>query len=306
MKISTSTYGVTKSYGTEDGMRMLANAGFEAVDLCLHQHLYQWDEGFLLDPSLPEFGAYFKDLAKTIRSCGLEIRQCHPPYAADNFDIYPQLLQQDIRAIYAAGYMEIPFAVIHPVIHPDFSFGQQKERARQATLDYFSALLPALKDTGVVACIENLCLTDPVTGKEVPNYGTEAEDLCDVIDTLNDMHGPYYGACLDSGHALLTGHDPGKLAKALGKRIKVVHLHDNGGTEDDHLIPSQGIINWREFASDLGRSGYDGTLNFEVAKHFTHFPKDTYSREVFQQACSLLYAIGRSLADIAEEARRAR
>ena len=306
MKISTSTYSVTKRYGTEDGMKMLANAGFEAVDLCLEQNLYRWDEGFLRDASLPEFGAYFKDLAKTIRSCGLEIRQCHPPYATDNFEVYPQLLQQDIRAIYAAGYMEIPYAVIHPVMHPDFSFGQQKERARQATLDYFSALLPALKDTGVVACIENLCLTDPVTGKEVPNYGTEAEDLCDVVDTLNDMHGYHYGVCLDSGHAVLTGHNPGQLAKTLGKRIKVVHIHDNGGVEDDHLIPARGIINWREFATDLGRSGYDGTLNFEVFKYYEHFAQDIYSRDTFQHACNLLCSMGRSLANIIENANTSR
>ena len=59
------------------------------------------------------------------------------------------------------------------------------------------------------------------------------------------------------------------------------------------------------FATDPGRSGYDGTFNFEVSKHFTDFSGDIYSRETFQQACNLLYALGRSLSEIAEEARRA-
>ena len=60
------------------------------------------------------------------------------------------------------------------------------------------------------------------------------------------------------------------------------------------------------FATDPGRSGYDGTFNFEVSKHFTDFSGDIYSRETFQQACNLLYAMGRSLADIVESANGAR
>jgi len=43
-----------------------------------------------------------------------------------------------------------------------------------------------------------------------------------------------------------------------------------------------------------------GTFNFEVTSHFTDIRRDTYSQAAFQQACNLLYEIGRSLADIAE------
>jgi len=304
MKISTATRGVIRTYGLEDGLKMLAEAGFEAIDYPLMQKAVNWEEEPFTDVFSPAFAEHFRNIARTIRSCGLELRQGHTPYTINDFTIYPQLQKHSIRSIYAAGYMECPYMVAHPVMMPEFSFGQNKAQARQTTLDYFSAMVPALKDTGVTMCIENLCLTDPVTLKEIPNYCTEPEDLCDVIDTLTDMHGPHFAACLDTGHAVLTGLDPCRLARVLGQRIRVVHIHDNGGITDDHLIPTRGIINWKEFASTLGRIGYNGTFNFEVNKYYTDFSGDIYNRETFQQACNLLYNIGRSLADIAEDAAR--
>lgn len=300
MKISTGTLGVIRTYGLENGLPILAEAGFEAIDYPLYAAVMNWDDELFLDPSSPAFAEHFKAIAKTIRSCGLELRQCHAPYTINDFTLYPQLQEHSIRAIYAAGYMECPYIVAHPVMMPEFSFGKNKAQALQTSLDYFSAMVPALKDTGVTMCIENLCLTDPVTKKEVPNYGTEPEDLCDVIDNLNDIYGPHFAACLDTGHAVLTGLDPCHLANVLGTRIRVLHIHDNGGVTDDHLIPTRGIINWKEFAAALGASGYSGTFNFESNKYFMDFSKDTYSRETFRQACNLLYNIGRSLADIAE------
>lgn len=304
MKISTAAFGVIRAYGLETGMEMLANAGFQAVDYPLMLPVTNWADPLFQDISSPDFAAHFKNIARTIRSYGLELHQGHTPYTINDFSIYPQLQKHSIRSIYAAGYMECPYMVAHPVMMPEFSFGRNKEQARQTTLDYFSAMVPALKDTGVTLCIENLCLTDPVTQKEVPNYGTEPEDLCDVIDTLNRMHGSHFAACLDTGHAVLTGLDPCRLASVLGDRIRVVHIHDNGGIKDDHQIPTRGIIRWREFAAALGATGYTGTFNFEASNYFKDFPPDIYSRETFQQACRLLYSVGRSLADIVEEARR--
>ena len=57
---------------------------------------------------------------------------------------------------------------------------------------------------------------------------------------------------------------------------------------------------WRG-GKTLGEVGYPGTFNFEVIPYFNHLPRDTYNRDVFQNACTLLYSIGRSLADFAEK-----
>lgn len=303
MKISTSTFGVIKPYGMEEGLKMLADAGFEAIDYSITQNAMDWEDGFFRDASDPAFAEHFKRIGKTVRDCGLEMHQCHAPYAPVTIsdpEFYARLQKQTLRSIYAAGYMESPNIVAHPVLHVDFCDGKNKALARQTTLDYFSALVPALKETGVTMCIENLFFYINESKRWAPNYCSDGEDLCDVIDTLNQMHGAHFAACVDTGHAVVAKNDPAQLIRILGNRTKVLHIQDNLGVKDEHLIPTEGKINWKEVATALGEVGYQGTFNFEVSKPFALLAKDTFSRTAFQNACHYLYSIGRSLADIAE------
>ena len=55
------------------------------------------------------------------------------------------------------------------------------------------------------------------------------------------------GVLLDTGHAHVNGWDIPAVIKALGKRLKACHLHDNGGAGDEHLPIGQGSINWEAY-----------------------------------------------------------
>ena len=81
------------------------------------------------------------------------------------------------------------------------------------------------------------------------------------IDTLgNDL----FVACLDAGHALLTYDSPARMAKVLGSRLKVLHVHDVDGIDDLHTVPYLGNNDWPEFCQALKEIGYKGTFNFET------------------------------------------
>jgi len=303
MKISTSTFGVIKPYGMEEGLKMLRDAGFEAIDYSITQNAMDWEAAFFQNVSSPAFAEHFKRIGKTVRSCGLEMYQCHAPYAPvtiSDSDFYAKLQQQTIRSIYAAGYMESPNIVAHPVLDAAFCDGKNKELARQRSLDYFGALVPALKETGVTMCIENLFFYIRPEKRWAPNYCSDAAELADLIDTLNQMHGYHFAACVDTGHAVVAQEDPAEMLKTLGSRVKVLHIQDNLGVRDEHLLPTEGTIDWKKVAVALGEIGYNGTFNFEVSKPFSNLAKDTFSRAAFQNACNYLYSIGRSLADLAE------
>lgn len=70
----------------------------------------------------------------------------------------------------------------------------------------------------------------------------------------------------------------------------------------DHAHFHQSLRRYRFLR--LGEVGYEGTFNFEVFSYFSSLAKgDTYSRETLEQACRLLYLMGRSLADIATAAK---
>ena len=303
MKISTSTFGVIKPYGMEEGLRMLKEAGFEAIDYSITQNAMDWEEDLFQDPFSPAFAEHFRKIGRTVRDCGLQMYQCHAPYAKPTFsdlEFYAQLQKQIIRSVYAAAYMESPYIVVHPVLDVAFCNGQNKERARQTSLDYFSAIVPVLKETGVVMCIENLFFYIRETKEWAICYGSTGEELRDLIDTLNEMHGPCFAACVDTGHAVVAGQNPAEMIRTLGSRIKVLHIQDNLGVKDEHLIPTEGTIDWKSVAEALRDIGYTGTFNFEVMKPFAALHSVTFSRETFKCACKYLYLVGRSLADIAE------
>lgn len=72
------------------------------------------------------------------------------------------------------------------------------------------------------------------------------------------------GMCLDTGHAHL-----GRFIRAFidlaGPRLMHVHLHDNRGTADEHLIPGRGTIDWCEVFEALRGAGYAGALMLELS-----------------------------------------
>ena len=73
MKISTSTFGVIGTYGLEDGLKMLANAGFEAIDYSITQNAMNWEDPLFQDVSHAAFAEHFKKTAKIVRGSGLHI-----------------------------------------------------------------------------------------------------------------------------------------------------------------------------------------------------------------------------------------
>ncbi|MBI3973425.1 MAG: sugar phosphate isomerase/epimerase [Chloroflexi bacterium] len=86
------------------------------------------------------------------------------------------------------------------------------------------ALRPAVRvaeQEGVVVALENHC----------HGFGDRWEHLVAVADLLAS---PAVGFTLDSGHAVVAGQDPALLARRMGARLALTHLHDNHGTADTH------------------------------------------------------------------------
>ncbi len=60
---------------------------------------------------------------------------------------------------------------------------------------------------------------------------------------------------LDTGHAHVNGHDPLALAERVGEKLAEVHLSDNGGVTDDHLIPGEGTASVQPLMDRVASSG---------------------------------------------------
>jgi sugar phosphate isomerase/epimerase len=98
----------------------------------------------------------------------------------------------------------------------------------------------------------------------IPNDLSTAAALVDWL--TGDLELGDTGACLDVGHAHLTGGAP-EAAELLSGHVLTTHIHDNRGRSDDHLVPFDGSIDWPATLMALFKVGYTGPLVLELPDH---------------------------------------
>ena len=260
-KISVSGYGFFERLGAEESLRLVSSAGFDAFDYPLY------DESKRLEFDLGG-GRVNHSAAKEIRrladDLGLSVGQTHAPfgYREDDGSTRQGILDVYKRAAEATALLGAKHMVVHPVKFENCRFDFRREECFQLNLDLFSQLAPFLKEVGVVALLENMFITEKKDGfaRLLPTIYSTGEELARAKDLLGDN----FGVCLDSGHAFITKQNVEEMVTTLGKRILVLHLHDNTGEWDDHLPPYFGKMPTDQMISALKKVGYSGNLNFEV------------------------------------------
>ena len=115
--------------------------------------------------------------------------------------------------------------------------------------------------------VEELCrLAEPlgvrIAIEVIPNDLSRPGSLVHFAE--DDLESGDAGICLDFGHAHMDG-DLADSIEAVSEHLIAVHVHDNLGRVDDHLVPFDGSIDWPAALTAVQKVGYDGTLMFEVA-----------------------------------------
>lgn len=96
----------------------------------------------------------------------------------------------------------------------------------------------------------------------IPNRLSTPDALVRLVDEELEIRDA--GICFDFGHAFLMGDVVEGVEIASG-HLLTTHVHDNGGTRDDHLLPFGGRIDWPAAATALQKIGYEGALVMELA-----------------------------------------
>jgi sugar phosphate isomerase/epimerase len=94
----------------------------------------------------------------------------------------------------------------------------------------------------------------------IPNELSRAGSLAHFVDELDR---PDVGICLDFGHAHLDG-DLVDTIDVVSEHLAAVHVHDNRGRSDDHLVPFDGTIDWPGALTGIQKVGYEGPLMLEL------------------------------------------
>lgn len=288
MKVSTSTFEVMKVVGDEAGIRMFAEAGFQALDF----GLFYSETDYRFQFSDEKFKEYFTRLRKVADDYGIEIHQTHSPMPNYLFtgdeqpgNIY---LDSQIKAIHASALMGAKYIVIHPVICPQYRYDYYREETREVNLKYYGTLRRYAMEYGIKIAVENMYNRDPERQNRIcPTVCSSSKEMRDYVDMMGR---DWFVNCLDLGHAHLTGNTPQDMIHDLGDTIEILHVHDNDGINDLHQAPYTGITDWEAVCKALGDVGYQGTFNFEADNFYTMF-----GSRLFPTSTKMLYAIGRDL-----------
>jgi len=98
------------------------------------------------------------------------------------------------------------------------------------------------------------------------NIATPLSSISNLIDIIEDINSPRLGICLDIGHANLTGN-PLEAISRCAEHLFAVHISDNNGQTDQHLVPGEGNIPWQKVFRKLEEAGFSGPLTLELRQY---------------------------------------
>ena len=267
MKLSVSTQNIVNAYGDKAASRRIREIGYTALDFSLKS--YPAASVLYTSPDDKILRQYFSELKKYADEIGISFGQTHAHYPTplgvsdgDERKMFSVLC----RDIVATAMLGCRYIVIHPAIPRSCIRGKGIDEARKINREIFLHLKPVLLENGVKLAVENMFNRDK-KGFICPTVCSTPEEMLDFIDVLGDEAAV---ACLDVGHANLTRDkdypsiDPVGMIAALGDRLKILHLHDNDGIEDQHRYPGKGNLAWDDIMRALAASGYSGNLSFEL------------------------------------------
>ena len=266
MKLVTTTSTIRSYYGDEESIRKIAQAGFDGYDMSL----VYWNKN---DPIYrDDYLDFAKNIKKVAKESNIPCLQAHAPFAhATSKQMVVDFIPNIKRSIEVCEVIECPIIVVHP--HNDFSTKDNYDW-------YYSEIVPFAEKKGVTIATENMWnrIDSPATHWSKPEYkgitypsacGT-AEAFCEMVDMVSS---PNFIACLDIGHAHMENAPTSPvLIRALGDRLKALHVHDNDFIRDAHGLPFSGKIDWDEVIKALRDVGYSGDFTFEV--DFGKCPKE--------------------------------
>ena len=283
----------------------IKSCGFDTIDYSLSAHLHgsHIKSGELTDfydQSVEEILESYRPVREAMLRHDVTIYQMHAPfplwvkpkadnpeYDAERINEYVVMAVEKMCAI--ADYLDCRAIVCHPITR------STKEKEWETNMNMYRSFMPGAKKYNVKICLENLF--GSYKGRLIEGACSEASEAATYIDALNaEAGGDYFGFCLDIGHATLMRRNLYQYITTLGDRLTCLHIHDNDGKDDLHMMPytythtwGQHLVSdWEGFIKGLREIGYKGDLCFETFRVHGVFP-----RELWDDVFRLISATGR-------------
>jgi sugar phosphate isomerase/epimerase len=230
-----------------DCLPLIRESGFSTIEVCSSPgHLDFHDETAVCRA------------ARRIAEFGMEAYSLHAPFAPSIDISSPDAAQRKAsvaeicKAAKAAALLRAHYFVLHPGPEDPAPTPKEEQLPRmQHVIESIDAIARRCHELGVICVLEN----------KLPHllFGNTS----DILWILDGLSAAEVGACLDTGHAFLSG-DIHNLIHKLAGHLRMIHAHDNRGGRDDHYAPGDGNISWPQFLQDLVQIQFHGAFILEM------------------------------------------
>ena len=239
-------------YGIEPRTKykMIRDAGFDNV-------LLWWGDEYENETGKKE---HLPDLA---RNAGLFVENVHVPFENVN-SLWTEthntkdVLLQYISCIKDCATYEIPTIVFH------LTYTGTPPPYSQWGLSNILSIKTAAEKYGVNIAFENL----------------RRPDYIDYV--FENIDSERFKLCYDTGHENCFSKTD--MLEKYGERLIALHLHDNLGSHDDHLIPGDGEIDWQDVARKIKNTGFCGSVTLECTNTGQELYKDMSAEEFLKRS----------------------
>ncbi len=249
----------------EEAVSRVASLGADCVEIIFDVPHFSPD--FRMDE--------LRGLKKTVDSSGLEV-SVHGPI----WDFNPASWHQEVRSlalkkmkqsIDVCSRLGGDVVVMHPGKCPIPQIGRLLSETKAWFVDFTSDCLAHAKKRNVKLALENF----PTNSEHPYSAPNDMVALARKLDGL--------GITYDVGHAYLHKRREDMVApekkmaeeiRLMGKYLAHVHIHDNHGAWDEHLIPGRGEADFGPIVKALREVDYKGRIIAELHNPNTKKPME--------------------------------
>ena len=254
----------------EDSLRIISSFGFDGCFICCNQN-----------------GSDIAKKAELIDKNSLIFQSVHSPFGevhtlweeGEEGERQTDLL---IECLKACDESAVPIMTVHPII------GMERHTPNALGIKRFSRLVEAAEKTSVKLAFENV---------------ENIEYLDMIFDELGSSDA--VKLCWDTGHEMCYNHSIDIPGRYSGKLI-TTHFDDNFGItdpsnitwhDDAHLLPFDGVADWKGIMDRIRREGFDDILTFELTRlnkpgrntHdiYSHLSDEEFIALAYERACKV-------------------
>lgn len=252
MKLATTTADLAWHFEDKSiaaPLEAMKETGFKHLDMSFYSIIYKGS------PWISPGDGWKKEVEDSLdiaRRHGFDFCQAHAP-DGEHFkegEARDALILATKRSIEACALLKIPHTVVHAA-----GCGPSKARFDQKNIEFYRLFEEDAETYGVDLLTENSAEAwNPQyflrTGKEIREFVDQAG--------MPRLHINW-----DTGHGNVQGVNQYDDIMAMGSELKALHIQDNEGKTDAHLMPLCGTTNFDDVIRGLIDSGYRGDFTFE-------------------------------------------